>query len=463
MPVSPNLVTLFESIPASIAAVRATLSVALRSVTIFTMNICRDTYCAVCDGSEQCIPRVTVGVSRGKNGKYAFNVTSLRADVLYRFVVVTPGMCTPTIGIDPEYVTGNRVAIASISTLRSAPIECLTDALINAPLAVTGTAAVTSQARRLLASAKRRMLQESAPPSTLALSFVVFSNETTEMKNSIADTGISIEGYAAIESTNLTVTTSPLTCPENATSPEGSTSVDQCVCMPGYKGNAAAGTPCSPCPPDTFCSGGLLGLCAASAIAPPMSDLASDCACMPGFYGDRLACKQCPANHFCRGGLNATKCSVNALSPVQSTSGDACNCDLGYSGTRNAPCVLCPVGSWCWTGIENTCPVDSITASGASSASDCSCVDGYRLQLSTDVHGVVTRNCLRCSEDTYCKVRQFTDSVYNARRCPPFTNDATAPSPYFFRVPGHMGFLSISFCSSRLGSGSCSVPARALL
>ena len=440
LPVSDNLVSLFVSIPTSIASMRALLPEAQSSIPIFTRQVCRGSYCALCDGSEQCVTKVVVGVRRGLDGKYAFNVTSLKADVLYEFVVTIPGLCTPTISIDPEYVSGTVVAVASISTLRTAPVVCLTDSLVNTQLPITGTAAVyVSPVRRLLESAKRRLLQQNL--DTLAVSFVVHTADTSVIQTVVASAGVTVEGFTAIAAETGTVEIAPpLTCPVNATSPEGSTSIKQCVCKPGYRGDASQGTPCSPCPPDTFCSGGLINLCSANALAPPMSDSADDCACVPGFYGPPSSCQPCPANSFCPGGLNAIKCTANAISPAQSTSGDACYCNLGYEGIKNAPCTLCPPGSWCYTGVSNVCPANSVTSAGASSASECLCVDGFRERLSTDLQGVVTRVCLQCAANTYCKVSAPTKIIYNT---PPYLPPANATSQtshsYFLRVYGRAG------------------------
>jgi hypothetical protein len=411
LPVSENLVSLFVNIPASVAALRLLLPVSRRSSPILTRQVCRGSYCASCDGTESCVARITVAVSRGLNGKYAFNVTSLRSDVLYEFVVVVSGLCVPTISVDPEYVTGTKVAIASISTLKSAPIVCLTDSLVNTQLPITGTA--SSVRRRLLESAKRRLLQQTA--DTLGVSIVVPTEDTAAIQTAVATAGVVVEGYIAIApTTGVAVVAPPLSCPENSTSPEGSTSIIQCVCKPGYRGDAAAGTPCFPCPPNTFCSGGIIGLCAANALAPAMSDAAEDCACVSGYYGNPSSCQSCPANSFCPGGLYAINCTNNAVSPARSTSGDACYCDPGYVGVRNAPCVLCPPGSWCWTGVSNSCPAHSTTTAGASRSSECSCVDGFKQQLSSDLQGIVTKTCLQCSANTYCKVLAPTFFVYNA-------------------------------------------------
>ena len=399
LPLSANLVSLFAGVPAWIRAMRLLIS---STIPLFTRQICRGSFCTVCDGTDQCVTRIGVAVTRGLDGKYSFNITRLTADVLYEFTVLTPGMCVPTFGIDPEYVTGTKVAIASISTISSVSVVCLTDSLATTSIPVVGTA----YARR---RANRRLLQQTS--DTLSVGIIVPANQTTVVQSAVVSAGIDVVGYTPV---STAIATAPaLSCPINSTSPEGSTSIGQCVCLPGYKGNAAAGTPCSPCPPNTFCSGGLLGLCAANALAPSMSSSANDCACVAGFYGNPSSCQQCPANSFCPGGLTATTCTANAVSPVQSTSQDACYCVAGYGGIKNTPCTLCTPGSWCWTGVANTCPSNSMTSPGASSADQCSCVDGYRTQSSTDDHGIVTKTCLQCSSNTYCKVRPHTKFVYN--------------------------------------------------
>jgi hypothetical protein len=440
LPPSDNLVSLFVSIPASIASMRAFLPANQSTIPIFTRQVCRGSYCALCDGSDSCVTRIVVGVRRGMDGKYAFNVTSLRSDALYEFVVITPGMCMPTISIDPEYVSGTLVAIASISTLRSAPIGCLTDSLANTQLSVTGTAAAAvNPVRRLLESAKRRLLQQTA--DTLAVSLLVPTTETAAIQAVVADAGIVVEGFIAVASSGTAEVAPPLTCPDGATSPEGSTTIRQCVCKPGYQGDAAAGTPCTPCPANTFCSGGIINLCSANALAPSMSDSADDCACVPGFFGDPASCKQCPADSFCPGGLNATKCTGNAVSPAQSTSGDACYCNAGYLGVKNAVCTLCPAGKWCWTGVANSCPANSFTPPGVSRASECSCMDGFRQQLSSDLQGLVTKTCLQCAADTYCKVLTPILFVYNTHpRALPAHASTSSPQASVFNVRGCMGF-----------------------
>jgi hypothetical protein len=443
LPPAANLVGLYDSIPSSLQQIRAAAPVGRDVSKIKTSRMCRNSVCVECDTSDKCIPHVTVSVNRSKSlGKYSFNVTTLKINTMYTFRVDTLKLCVPKINIDLDFVSGLRMVIPDNSGLLSVPIVCPGDSSVDSQLSVS-TSSGTS-VRRLLESARRRLLQMDSSVNVLGLSFVVPTNDTAAVTESFAAVGMTVQGYVAVAPTyqNMT-TTPPLSCPDNATSPEGSISIFQCVCKPGYQGFASAGTPCSPCPPGKFCSGGLIDLCAANAIAPPMSDAADDCACMPGFYGHRLACKQCPAKHFCSGGvLNATKCPSNAVSPVQSTSSDACSCVAGYEGNGGSQCTLCPLGSWCWGGIANTCPADSVSAVGAKSDLDCLCKDGYRLYLTTDGRRLVTRNCVWCSENTYCKVRQTRESLFNMHPSPPLTNDLDATIFIFFSVPCHFPLSS---------------------
>jgi hypothetical protein len=423
LPPAANLVGLYDSIPSSLQKIKDAAPAGLDVSNMRTGKICRANVCVDCDGTDKCIPQVIVSVTRNKKvGGYAFSVTSVSPDTMYTFQVAVGDLCVPRINIDSDYVSGLRMVIPKNHGLKSIPFVCPGEPGVETKLLISSTP--SKGVRRLLEWAGRRLLQlnpgrrllQMDPGvNLLGVTFIVPTNDTAAVTGSLADVGVTVQGYISVDSADQNTTAPPLSCPENATSPEGSISISQCVCKPGYQGFASAGTPCSPCPPGKFCSGGLIDLCAANALAPPMSDAADDCACVPGFYGHRLACKECPVNHFCSGGtLNATKCPSNAVSPAQSTSSDSCGCVAGYhQANGSSQCTLCPLGSWCWGGIANTCPADSISAVGAKSALDCLCKDGYRLHLTTDVRGVVTRNCLWCSENTYCKVRQTPEFVFN--------------------------------------------------
>ena len=248
---------------------------------------------------------------------------------------------------------------------------------------------------------------------------VVPANLTNATQQAVANANFTIQGYTPVTAgavvavlnttTNVTsmVSVAPaiMRCPENSTSPIGAVSTSQCVCLPGYKGNAS--TTCSPCEPGVFCSGGLIGLCPTNALAPYMSNSSADCACNPGYYGTS-SCAVCPKNYFCPGGKFYYSCTANALSPAQSSSSAACYCDAGYNGTANAKCQVCKAGTWCWTGISNVCPLNQTSIAGSSRATDCFCADGYSATSSGA--------CILCANNTYCKVSACAKHIYNAAR-----------------------------------------------
>lgn len=407
IPPADSLVSLFKSIPVHYAAVKVKMPA---SIKLYTRQICRgaSAYCVSCDGSATCVQQVWVGVGQGSGGVYVFNVSSVPADSLIMFVLTVPTMCVPTVVLSAEYATGLTAAVASVSGISSIRLSCPTNALIGASILVTGSSSSPTLQRRLM----RGLLQTA--DDGLAVSIVVPTNMTNASAAAAASANLTVQGYTPIvpqdrqvnlvangTGGNSTGSSAIWSCPENATSPIGAVSVSQCVCLPGYSGDAALGSPCSPCPTGVFCSGGLIGLCPGNSSAPPMSNSSADCECNPGFYGSS-SCAVCPSNSYCLGGSLAISCAANSISPAQSASSDACHCAPGYIGS---PCAPCSPGSWCMTGIANSCPVNMTSNSGASSPGDCVCADGYG-----DVGGGV---CTLCSGNTYCKVSACAQNIYN--------------------------------------------------
>ncbi len=253
---------------------------------------------------------------------------------------------------------------------------------------------------------RRQLLQVTT--DSVSFSIVIVANETATTQAAILKANATVEGYAS----SAPPVYVPASCPANSISPEGSTSVTQCTCLPGYEGDASNGTGCVPCPIDTFCASGKLGLCPANAYAPALSDSILDCSCYPGFYGNgSVACTRCPANSFCTGGFALEACTLNAVSPPQSTGTMSCYCDRGFYGTNNTRCKLCEAGAWCWTGIKNQCPNNSSSLPGSSRVSNCVCLDGFEDTPIKDNLNESTSVCTVCRENVYCKVIP----VYNTR------------------------------------------------
>ena len=266
----------------------------------------------------------------------------------------------------------------------------------------------------IIATANRRSLLQVTTDS-IDFSVLILTNETNTTETAISNANLTFEGYSSADPPSLVLAT----CPANSISPEGSTTLSQCTCLPGYKGNASNGTSCAPCAENTFCASGILGLCPANAHAPALSDSSLDCVCNPGFSGDgSTQCTACPANSYCPGGPVLQACTANAVSPAQSTANTSCYCDRGYYGVDNDPCVQCESGSWCWTGIKNLCPANRFSAPGSSRDTDCVCLDGFQDLVVVDNANQSTSVCTQCVENTYCKVFDPRNPVYNTAQCP---------------------------------------------
>ena len=258
---------------------------------------------------------------------------------------------------------------------------------------------------------RRSLLQVTT--DSVSFYIVVTANETKSTQAAVTLANATVEGFTS----SVTPVFVPASCPANSISPEGSISVTQCYCQPGYEGNASNGSSCVPCPIDTFCASGKLGLCSANAHAPALSDSILDCSCYPGFYGNgSVSCTRCPVNSFCTGGGFARQvCTPNAISPSQSTGNTSCYCDRGFYGVENKPCTLCEPGSWCWTGIKNPCPYNSSSPYGSSKTSSCKCLDGFEDTPVMDNDNQSTSVCTLCHENVFCKVLSCPIPVYNTR------------------------------------------------
>jgi hypothetical protein len=393
LPTVNSFVSLLLSIPNVTSSMLRSVSTS-GSVAVYTRQVCRSSYCVNCDRTSACVGRVVVGVSV-VNGAYRLNVTQLSYDVIYTFSMITAGACTPTFALSAEFVTGSMVALTSVSGLVNVTMSCPTNANLNGSIPVN--LGSTSTGRRLLQVA-RRLLQINN--DTIAVDFVVPPNETATVNNAIQSQNLTIQGYSSTVAAPALI----LSCPNGSTSGEGSSSLADCACLPGYEGNASNGSACILCRNGTFCASGKLSLCPENAYSAPGSDSFFDCSCRPGFYGN-TTCVQCPFDAYCPGAMEIHNCTPRAIAPVQSTGPAACYCDRGYYGVANAPCQGCENGTWCWTGIRNVCPLHSTSPELSNRIRDCGCDDGYEAIMGVDSNGRDTRVCSFCAAATFCKVR----------------------------------------------------------
>ena len=170
-------------------------------------------------------------------------------------------------------------------------------------------------------------------------------------------------------------------CPGVSTSDKGAVSDAQCKCVAGQYGNPKDATGCLPCEAGSFCPGGTdMTTCPAGS----MSDAGmSECRCAAGFYGSNWRnCRSCPANKYCPGGRTAFSCPANAKSPRGSTSVADCLCVKGYMPVTSAEtdlrCERCVAGSFCpGDSVVKQCPAGKTSNPGAGALRSCGCGEGY--------------------------------------------------------------------------------------
>ena len=123
-------------------------------------------------------------------------------------------------------------------------------------------------------------------------------------------------------------------------------------CLPGYT-NAVESTSkgvveCVACAPGKYKSSKDNVLCTACPDAQHMkssqgSTSLLDCLCLPGFYGPYAngICTGCAKDHYKvpLGIFPCSKCPVHMCSPHTSTSLLACTCNTGFAGPVGGPCV----------------------------------------------------------------------------------------------------------------------------
>ena len=159
------------------------------------------------------------------------------------------------------------------------------------------------------------------------------------------------------------------TCPQHSTSPPQASSIDECVCLDGYKADATH--ECVPCVPGEYCAGEVATLC--SNIGDHMTSqaratVATDCVCAAGYTLHGGLCVACAAGKYkaTMGNNECTMCGAGTYSsgtavtsadncvacPENSVSADAaghithCLCSAGSTGADGGPCALCAKGTY---------------------------------------------------------------------------------------------------------------------
>lgn len=226
---------------------------------------------------------------------------------------------------------------------------------------------------------------------------------------------VNADGYESVDAVNVTclycavgtygdIPGSPICfpCPANAsTNAEGADELTDCTCNAGFYG--PSGGPCEQCPLDSFCIGGLPEhqACRAHSKSVAGSSSSEDCKCVPGYYSTTAGgtCLKCPAGSYCPGDQDIDACSSNSSSSAGVNAIEQCICDPGQwrgcillqNGSGNAvdgtgqpcvvdysqPCTDCGENVICLNNTLLHCPEHSVAPAGSHDTDACLCVDGF--------------------------------------------------------------------------------------
>jgi hypothetical protein len=167
-------------------------------------------------------------------------------------------------------------------------------------------------------------------------------------------------------------------CPGNRTSPEGSDSVFECSCLPGFIGQP--GHACVGCNlgtyrlNETYCE-----TCPEFRTSDFAADSVEECYCIAGYFLESGVCKPCTTGTYWVSGI-CESCPEDSNSPEASVDITYCSCNAGYIGRNGEECVACDPGTYKLgsdPGICFNCPKNTISPLASGSVLDCICNAGY--------------------------------------------------------------------------------------
>jgi hypothetical protein len=165
--------------------------------------------------------------------------------------------------------------------------------------------------------------------------------------------------------------------------------------------NATTDTGCQACSPDFFCDGLEQTPCPLHAVSPANSSSLEDCVCVPGRFEDANGfCAECGPDVYCFEDQRLACPAHSVTQTVLATSLAACRCQRGYYQTNatatSFDCALCGPDDWCFNNSAFDCPDERMTAAaGSGFLSNCTCAAGW---YNSDDDTL----CLPCPSDAYC-------------------------------------------------------------
>ena len=188
-------------------------------------------------------------------------------------------------------------------------------------------------------------------------------------------------------------------CPANSQDVAAGVGIESCVCQLGYiKENNA----CRPCTEGFYCPTETQEIqCYHGATASEASSSVNDCVCLPGFYANctgescHRSCLLCPVNFYCPGAQSASGDTLIACPSESSTltlAGSAsisdCKCNPGWYEANNETglCVQCSEDTYCVNEQEYKCPPNSTALSGTGSITQCYCDEYFTRDAANQCH-----------------------------------------------------------------------------
>jgi hypothetical protein len=237
-------------------------------------------------------------------------------------------------------------------------------------------------------------------------------------------------------------------CPTNLSSPEGSTSLSQCVCAGGFYPTTSP-TTCAQCTSGTYCPF-TSTLNPGPLLCPPglaSVDGAATCTlqCPPGFYcpgigkalecpagtystgGAGMSCVTCEPGYFCNVPFQHDPCPVGFYCPSGSNAPVPCppgsyslgnlsasctTCDPGYYCPTADTLIKCPILFYCPSGSVRPTPCDpGLYSCAGSPICTIACPPGgycpgngtvIPCPVGTFSNGSATTACTSCPEGFFC-------------------------------------------------------------